>query len=149
VARHSWKLTRDPLYRGDSESGISQPAPNASPSIVRHILYLEGFGRPTPYLSATEVRETADSFAGSGGRTYVGRPSDWPKHGVFHRSRKELLLLLRGHGKGDANWPSAFEVMRAHQYVEESQEHLADFRKVGDLSGEELSGIVNATFSAK
>ena len=127
MAKDPWKLKRDTLYRGDRLGGVTAPIPQANRSIVRHILFLEGHGRETPYLSATESRSTASRFAGSDGAVYVGRPENWPALAVKHRSRKELLQLLRGKGKGDAQWHSAFEVMRAHQFVEESEEHLADF----------------------
>lgn len=147
MPKASWKMTRDPLFRGDSASGVSIPRPSANRSIVRHILYLEGFGRETPYLSASEVRATAEYFAGPEGDIYVGRPKEWPVLGVKHRSRKELLQLLRGKGRGDAEWPSAFEVLRAHQYVEESQEHLADFTSAEHLSLRELQATVGRVFS--
>jgi len=144
MAKDSWKLSRDPLYRGDSASGVSIPVPDASKSIVRHVLYLEGYGRETPYLSASEQRATAERFAGLKGSTYIAHPKEWKSLGVGHVSRRELLQLLRGTGKGDAKWHSAFEVLRAHQYVEEAQEHLADF---SGLSGrEDLGKIVRRTF---
>lgn len=147
MATSNWKLNRDPLFRGDSASGVSLPTPSASSSLVRHILYLEGYGRETPYLSGTENWEMADRFAGHGGHAYTGRPKEWSKLGVKHRSRKELLQLLRGTGQGDASWPSAFEIMRARQYVEEWQEHLADFRELNNLAEDELRDIVDKTYS--
>jgi hypothetical protein len=64
---------------------------------------------------------------------------------VKHRSRKELLQLLRGKGKGDAQWHSAFEVMRAHQFVEESEEHLADFS--GTQPAADVEPLAAAIFS--
>lgn len=142
----AWKLTRDPLYRGDQTQGASLPCPRASPSIVRHVLYLEGYGRETPYLSASEDRGLASHFAGTNGKTYIAYPKQWPSLGVAHRPRKELLQLLRGHGKGDAEWPSAYEVMRARQYVEEWQEHLADFTTIEDSTPHSLRALVDQVF---
>lgn len=53
-------------------------------------------------------------------------------HGVGHISNSELHQLLGGNGKGMAKWPSAYEVMKARQYVEEHSEHLLNFEKVLD-----------------
>lgn len=146
VIKSSWKLSRDPLFRGDHAQVVSLPCPRASRSIVRHILYLEGYGRETPYLSASEERSVANRFAGSAGRTYMAQPRQWAALGVVHRPRKELLQLLRGKGKGDAEWPDAFEVMRARQYVEEAQEHLADFTGSTALNPQALLALVNQVF---
>ncbi len=101
--------------------------PNANRSIVRHILFLDGAGRDTPYHSTSESRENAKYFAGELGgiyRTFVSRAAD---NAVRHISRIELLRLLRGTGQGDAAWPSALEVMQARRYVEQWSEHLLDF----------------------
>lgn len=147
MASSSWKANKDQLFRGDAESGVALPTPSAPSSIVRHVLYLEGYGRETLYLSGTESREIADRFAGADGHVYTGRPKDWVNLGVKHRSRKELLQLLRGKGKGDAEWPSAFEVMRARQYVEEWQEHLADFRNMDDIAEDKLRDVTKKAYS--
>lgn len=149
VTNPSWKLTRDPLYRGDSASELSLPTPSANRSIVRHILYLEGYGRETPYLSTSEALAAAQRFAGSQGMVYIAYPKAWPPFSVKHRPKKELLLLLKGKGKGDAEWPSAYEVMRARQYVEEAQEHLADFTDAHEVSTQDLREIVNGLFKSK
>ncbi|MEA3644097.1 MAG: hypothetical protein VBE63_29865, partial [Lamprobacter sp.] len=100
------------------------------------------------YLSASEDRNMASHFAASEGAIYIAYPKQWSTLGVAHRSRKELLQLLRGHGKGDAEWPSAYEVMRARQYVEEWQEHLADFAAAGDATAQSLRGLVDRVFSS-
>jgi hypothetical protein len=92
---------------------------------------------------------TAQRFAGSQGAVYIGYPKEWPSFGVKHRSKKELLQLLKGKGKGDASWHSAYEVMRARQYVEESQEHLADFTDAHETSEQDLREIVNGLFKNK
>jgi hypothetical protein len=145
MAKDPWKLKRDSLYRGDRRGGVTLPVPRANCSLVRHILYLEGHGRETPYLSSSESLATAARFAGGDGSVYIGRPEHWPTVGVEHRSRKELLLLLRGKGKGDAQWHSAFEVMRAHQFVEESEEHLADFAAAESYA--DLERMTKAAFT--
>jgi hypothetical protein len=44
-----WKKSRDPLFRGDCAAGVSVPDPVAGTSVVDHILYLGGAGRPTRY----------------------------------------------------------------------------------------------------
>lgn len=102
--------------------------PTANKSIVRHVLYLEGFGRDTPYLSTTEDRAVAGRFAGKHGAIWA---TDAKKlratEGTRHISRKDLLQLLKGKGKGDAIWTSAYEVAQARRYVEESREHLISF----------------------
>jgi hypothetical protein len=99
--------------------------------VVRHVLFLEGPGRQTPYLSTTERREVADRFAQSGGiwETSVAVAK---VGGVNHMSNSELLGLMKGNGKGSAKWTSAFEVMQARRYAEEHSEHLLDFRAVSN-----------------
>jgi hypothetical protein len=126
----SWRSDEDPLFRGDVASGVQLPVPKADRSIVRHVLYLEGFGRPTPYVSTSESRDVAGNFAYPGGRVYTTRVPEWTLNRVRHISQAELCQLLRGSGKGDASWPRAFEVAQARRYVEEWAEHLADFRGV-------------------
>ncbi len=138
-----WKANRDPLFRGDARGGVSLPEPDADPSIVRHVLFLDGPGRSTPYLSTTESREVAERFAGRHGQVYTTRPPKWKKHGVGHLSRRELLQLLKGRGKGRASWPSAFEVLTARRRVEEHAEHLADF---SGLPTEGLRALIDTLF---
>jgi len=126
-----WKQSKDPLHRGDHKSGVSIPIPSANDSIIRHILFLEGPGRETPYLSVSEQRELAEFFALEGAvwHTFVKRANE---HGVRHISMSQLLGLMKGNGKGQAKWPRAFEVMTARRYVEQWGEHLLDFREVSD-----------------
>jgi hypothetical protein len=99
--------------------------------VVRHVLYLEGPGRETPYLSTSEQREVAERFAQAGGvwETSVAHAN---AEGIGHISRLELLGILRGNGKGAATWPNAFEVMQARRYVEQHAEHLLDYRETSD-----------------
>lgn len=137
-----WRTT-DPLFRGDDAASVRPPTPAADASVVRHILYLEGPGRETPYLSVTEDLDTAARFAQPGGlwQTSVTQA----RHvGVAHLSNKELLQLLKGPGKGLANWPDPFEVMQARRYVEQWSEHLMDFRQVSDPAATVASMFVKS-----
>lgn len=128
-----WK-TSDDLYRGDHTGGVCVPNPTADKSIVRHILYLEGKGRETPYLSATEDRKTAETFAAPSGQVYSSNISAWEGLNVRHFSRNTLMDLLQGTGKGLARSPKASLVMTARNYVERHKEHLADFSKHADTA---------------
>jgi hypothetical protein len=131
MAEKKWRRSKDPLFRGDHKDSVCVPIPLADDSIVRHIMYFEGPGRETPYLSTTQVREVADRFAQQGGLWSTLVP-DATANGATHISNSELLGLMKGPGKGAAKWPDAFEVMQARRYVEEHGEHLLDFRKVDD-----------------
>ena len=142
-----WKPSRDPLYRGDRREGPNTPVPGANPSIVRHVLYLGGAGRETPHLSLTEDEVVAQRFAWPDGKVYSTRVRLLHQHRVGHISRRELTQLLRGRGKGRASWPSAWEVQRARQYVEENAEHLADFSMHGNVSDEEIRALVGEVLS--
>ncbi|RWR51306.1 hypothetical protein EOW65_03830 [Sinirhodobacter ferrireducens] len=131
MAEKKWRPSKDPLFRGDHKDSLCVPVPSADDSIVRHVMYLEGPGRETPYLSTTEQREVAERFAQQGG-VWSTSVSNASAEGVTHISKSDLLGLMRGQGKGDAKWPDAYEVMQARRYVEEHGEHLLDFRKVDD-----------------
>ena len=65
MKQQAWKASKDPLHRGDAKESVRPPTPSADESVVRHVLYLEGSGRETPYLSTSEVYETAKRFATS------------------------------------------------------------------------------------
>lgn len=127
-----WKASKDSLFRGDTAAAVRLPTPRADDSIVRHVLYLEGPGRETPYLSTTESRDTARRFAGSGAvwQTSVATAK---ANAVDHISNSELLSSLQGKGKGKAKWSDAYEVMQARRYVEQWSEHLLDFRDTQDV----------------
>jgi hypothetical protein len=131
MPRKKWKQNKSHLYRGDHKDAVSVPRSDADGSVVRHVLYLEGPGRETPYLSTSEQREVAERFAQAGGvwETSVTRAN---AEGVKYISRLELLGILRGNGKGAATWSNAFEVMQARRYVEQHAEHLLDFRETAD-----------------
>lgn len=132
MKKQKWKASKDPLFRGDLVSGVRPPVPTADESLVRHILYLEGPGRETPYLSTTESFDTARHFAGSGAvwETSVSRAKT---RAVTHISNSELLAAMKGNGKGKAKWSEPFEVMQARRYVEQWSEHILDFRGLNDV----------------
>lgn len=54
TSKKTWKMSKDPLFRGDAKNAVCVPNPGADDSIVRHVMYLEGPGRETPYLSTSE-----------------------------------------------------------------------------------------------
>jgi len=132
TAKKKWRMSKDPLYRGDAKNSVCVPNPKADDSIVRHIMYFEGPGRETPYLSTSEEYDLAENFSnGSVWKTFVKIAR---KESVLHISRTQLLSLMKGNGKGEAKWPNAFEVMQARRYVEQWGEHLLDFRNIGNPS---------------
>lgn len=132
TTKRKWKLSKDPLYRGDAKDSVCVPNPDADDSLVRHIMYFEGPGRETPYLSTSEDYELAGNFAdGTVWQTFVKTAQ---QESVEHISCTELLSLLKGNGRGKAQWSSAFEVMQARRYVEQWREHLLDFRAAANPS---------------
>ncbi len=141
-----WKASRDNLFRGDDAESVSLPTPGADSSIVRHVLYLGGAGRESPYLSTTESSSVAEHFAGHDGRIWKTMAARANANGIGHTGKDELLFLLKGAGKGAAKWHSAFEVMQARRYVEEWLEHLLDFRALGEASQVDLRTIVDQIF---
>lgn len=142
----AWKQSRDPLFRGDASDGVQVPTPKADPRLVRHILYLEGFGRETPYLSLSEDRESAEHFAPrSGGAVWQTQAPEAAGRGVRHISRKELLQTLKSGRAGVATWPSESEVQRARALVERWGEHLYDYSGL-DLDGDALSRLNGELF---
>ncbi len=143
VATKKWKASKDPLFRGDHKDSVCVPNPAADTSIVRHIMYLEGPGRETPYLSTTERRDVAMRFGQAGG-VWSTSVAIVTANGVTHISNSDLLGLMKGNGKGGAQWPDAFEVMQARRYVEEHGEHLLDFRSVTDPAAVVLQVFSNS-----
>lgn len=139
ITKKKWKSSKDPLYRGDAKQSVCVPNPDADDSIVRHVMYFEGPGRETPYLSTSEEYELAENF--SNGAVWQTLVRIAKAESVGHISRTDLLSLMKGNGKGEAKWPSAFEVMQARRYVEQWGEHLFDFRGI-----KEPSSVVNNIF---
>jgi hypothetical protein len=146
MARETWGVD-DPLLRGDNKESVCLPVPHAPASIVRHVLYLEGAGRDTPYLSTTEEERIAEQFAGKGGRVWYTVVTRVQAANLRYVSHSELLGLLRGKGKGDASWPKASEVQRARAYVEMWAEHLIDFGSQKGKSAEEIGTLVHTVFT--
>lgn len=142
----AWRQKADPLWRGDNAAGVSLPDPTADPSLVRHILFLEGAGRPTPFHSTTEDHAVAKYFAGSSGKVFQTGVARAAALKIKHISRLELLRLLRGKGQGRAAWSSPMEVMQARRYVEERLEHLLDFTDLSTLAPAEVSALVAALY---
>lgn len=141
-----WRQRRDPLWRGDSDAGTTRPSPRSDSSIVRHILYLDGAGRETPYHSTSEAREVASHFAGNlGGRVYKTTVETAQAAGVGHISKIELVGILQGTGQGVAKWSSAYEVMTARRYVEQWSEHLLNYAGLADDA--DLETILRTIYS--
>jgi hypothetical protein len=139
VSARKWRQRSDPLWRGDVAGGASLPTPGAKRSIVRHVLFLDGAGRDTPYHSTSQSETVAERFARSvGGRTYQTTVARAHSQNVMHIGHLELLALLRGKGRGDAEWPSAAEVAQARRYVEQALEHLLDFGRFSTRSPRDL-----------
>lgn len=127
-----WRQKKDPLWRGDGGDGLQPVDPAADQSLVRHILYLGGQGRATPYHSTTEERVSAEHFAGTHGRVYSTTIPRAQAENIGHVSRIELLRLLKGKGQGAAKWHSALEVMQARKYVEQWCEHILSYIALPD-----------------
>lgn len=123
-----WKAQKNYLFRGDQKYSVCIPNPEADPSLVRHILYLEGPGRETPYLSTSENQEHAAKF--SSGAVWKTTVPEALKEKVAHISNSELISLLQGNGKGKASWTDSYEVMQARRYVEQWGEHLLNFQGI-------------------
>jgi hypothetical protein len=85
-----WKASRDRLYRGAARDAPGDPTPSADTSIVRHILYLGGAGRESPYLSFSEDEVVAERFAGKDGRVYHSSAPVLVQQEVGHISRRDL-----------------------------------------------------------
>jgi hypothetical protein len=137
-----WSL-RDALYRGDSKDAVCVPDPTARLSFVEHILYLGGYGRPTPFTSVTEREEAARRFAGKRGRVWNTNVPTTRSQGAKHHSRDRLLRDLRGHGRGIAKWTSAWEVAQARANVLRWSEHLLDWSEV---DANDIDARVKAAF---
>ena len=103
TAPKKWRPSRDPLLRGDAITGVRAPVATANDSIIRHVLYLEGPGRETPYLSTSESMAAASRFAQAGvvWKTLVKKAQ---ANGVGHIGNSELLSLMKGNGKRKAKW---------------------------------------------
>jgi hypothetical protein len=146
MRREAWGVD-DHLCRGDESEAVSVPNPGADASLVRHILYLDGRGRLTPYLSSSEDFESARNFAGASGRVWFTKVIRIEGEGLRYISNQELLGLLRGKGKGDASWTKASEVQQARAFAEFWGEHLADFRALAQHTPESVKAVVHRVFT--
>jgi hypothetical protein len=130
-----------------TREACSLPKPTASPSIVRHILQLDGYGAETPYFSTTEDEDVAARFAGKDGRVWFTSVDRVQGQRLRYISKAELLGLLRGKGKGDAAAARASDVMAARALVEQHAEHLVDFRSMRETVQSELVACVGILFT--
>jgi hypothetical protein len=146
MSRFTWGI-EDPLHRGDDRDEVRLPDPDASESFVRHILYLDGAGRSTPYASTTEDETIAQRFAGSDGAVWHTLVAKIQQTSVRYVSKSELLGLLRRKGMGAAAWTKASEVQQARAYVEQWGEHLVDFRALKGTPEKELRAVVTQLFT--
>jgi hypothetical protein len=95
-----------PLFRGDASDAVAQPNPLADPSLIRHILYLGGYGRESPYLSASGEESAAARFASGGGRVWTTSGALAESLGAKHLSQRELEATLKASKTGRASWPN-------------------------------------------
>ncbi len=99
-----WRAAKDPLFRGDKKERVCEPQLDADTSLVRHMLFLEGPGRETPYLSCTEQIENiiwlphiVDKLAWK----HHVEPTEVEKV-LFHKFRKPLYRKVqKGHIPGE------------------------------------------------
>jgi hypothetical protein len=131
------------LLRGDQPDAVSVPDPNASNLLIRHILYVDGYGRQTPYLSTSELREIAELW----GVVWETPSSLASSHGATHIRKDELLSIIRVSRRGRAGWPRRLERLQAMRYVEDNHEHLLDYTAFRDRPAAELTDAVKKTFS--
>ena len=127
-ADYSWKVARtyrksEALFRGDGSEAVSIPDPAADPSLIRHILYLGGYGRQTPYLSTSSEEASAIKFARAGGRVWKTSGERAERLGARHLSRDELLAILKSSTSGRASWRNARQRLEARKLVELHAEH--------------------------
>lgn len=116
----------DPLFRGDGPDGVWSPNPAADPSLIRHILYIGGYGRESPYLSTSSEESSAARFA-AGGRVWKTTGELAESLGAKHLSQSDLEAILKSSTKGRARWGNALQRLQARKYVELHAEHLIDF----------------------
>lgn len=139
-----WREKKDDLFRGD-DANLTRPDPSATKSLVPHILFLGGAGRPTPYHSTTESTAVASEFAGKKGKIFKTTVPKAQSLGLGHLGKLALMGLLRGKGKGHAAWHSPYEIMQARKLVEQHLEHLIDFSGYSEEQ-ERLSDILSRLY---
>jgi hypothetical protein len=114
----------DPLFRGDAGDAVAIPSPAADPSLVRHILYLGGYGRESPYLSTSAEPSVAARFAGPG---RIWKTSGEKAEELGARHLGQLESILKTSTTGRARWHNARQRLQARAFVERHAEHLLDF----------------------
>lgn len=95
--------------------------------MIRHILYLGGYGRESPYLSTSGDESLAGRFASGGGRVWKTSGELAERLGAKYLSQSELQTILKSSTKGRASWSNARQRLLARKYVELHAEHLIDF----------------------
>ena len=135
----------DPLFRGDGADAVWVPNPVADPSLIRHILYIGGYGRESPYLSTSSEESSAGRFA-AGGRVWKTTGELAERLGAKHLSQSDLETILKSSTKGRARWDNAWQRLQARKYVELHAEHLIDFIPF-KKAGASVKGVVHKMFA--
>lgn len=150
LADYSWDKVpshkkADPLFRGDGSDAVSVPNPAADPSLIRHILYIGGYGRESPYLSTSSEESSAARFA-AGGRIWKTSGEFAERLGAKHVSQSDLQTILKSSTKGRAHWNNAWQRLQASKYVELHAEHLIDFIPF-KKAGTSVKSVVHKMFA--
>jgi len=135
----------DPLFRGDGSDAVSVPNPAADPSLIRHILYIGGYGRESPYLSTSSEESSAARFA-AGGRVWKTSGELAERLGAKHLSQSDLQTILKSATKGRARWNNAWQRLQARKYIELHAEHLIDFIPF-KAAGTPVKSVVHKMFT--
>lgn len=130
--------TADRLYRGNDDEVAGRPDPRANDNLVRHVLYLGGRGRASPYLSATADRNEAAEF----GPTWETTSAAVQASGARHLPNDALIAALK-RNRGRARWPSTRDRQRALKYAEQHGEQLVDYGAFPDAPSA-LSAVATA-----
>lgn len=90
VGQVSRKRPPQPLFRGDDAEAVAYPDPSSNRAIVSHILYLDGIGRPTPFTSTSDSRDSA-ALEVAQARAYVLR---WSEHLLDWKGRASIASAI-------------------------------------------------------
>jgi len=113
--------------------------------LIRHILYIGGYGRESPYLSTSSEESSAARFA-SGGRVWKTSGELAERLGAKHLSQSDLQAILKSSTKGRARWNNAWQRLQARKYVELYAEHLIDFIPF-KAAGTPVKSVVHKMFT--
>lgn len=108
---------------------------------MRHILYLGGYGRESPYLSTSAQETRAARF----GRLWKTSGELAEGLGAKHLGQIELETILKSSKAGRARWRNARQRLQARKYVELHAEHLIDFISF-KARPETVAGVVRSMF---